>query len=232
MTRRLCVQTTVLLLLSAVTAADAQRGTITGKVSYQGPGLTTQLVLPQDARQYCGSATSTQRLIERGGVSRVVVFLEGMPSVDMNGKPIEVRNVNCDFEPAIQVAESGADLVLVNQDPMLHVVRMYRSGLLVGEFPLSAEGGTRTNRRLLEGPGLIDVQCRSHEWMRSNIWVFDHPYYALTDADGTFQIPFVPPGKYKISAWHSELGVQTRDITVSANQVVPIEFVYQRLVAQ
>lgn len=222
----------LLLLFGAATAAEAQRATITGRVTYQGPELKTELPVAEDARQYCGTTTSVQRLIDRGALSNVVVFLEGVPSVDMKGKPIELRSDNCDFAPAVQVAETGAHLELANHDPMLHVVQMYRSGVRVGEFALRGEGGNRTDRRLLKGPGLINVQCRSHKWMHSNIWVFDHPYYALTGKDGTFQLPLVVPGAYKLTVWHAELGVQTRDITVTADQVLPVEFVYQRAVAQ
>jgi hypothetical protein len=226
------IPSTVLMLLGAATATEAQRVAITGTVRYDGPPVVTELLVANDARQYCGSTTSVQRSINRGGVGNVVVFLEGVGPVDMNGKPIELRNVNCDFQPAVQVAETGAKLTMVNDDPMLHVVQMYRSGLRVGEFEVFGAGHSRTDRRLLQGPGLIDVQCRWHKWMRSSIWVFDHPYYAVTAADGTFTLSLVPPGTYKISIWHSQLGVQTREITVGAKEVLPLAFVYRGIATQ
>ena len=123
------LQAGLLLLLSVGAAADAQaqRGTIAGRVSYEGPVLALQLDVSEDARQYCQSVK--QKQLRAGAVSNVVVFLEGMPSVDMKGQPVELRNVNCAFEPAVQVAETGATLALVNRDPMIHTVQLFRSDL-------------------------------------------------------------------------------------------------------
>lgn len=66
MSRILRIPTTVLLLLSAATGAEAQRVTITGTVKYEGPQLKTELPVADDARQYCGS---TIRSAARCGVS-------------------------------------------------------------------------------------------------------------------------------------------------------------------
>jgi plastocyanin len=231
MSNRFLFVATTLLLLHA-TSAQAQRATITGRVSYQGPELETEWQVADDARQFCGSTTSVKRQVDRGAVQGVVVFLEGMPSVDMNAKPAELRNVNCDFVPAVQVVEAGARLTLINQDPMTHTVQTLRSGLKVSEFTVTGRGGERSDRRLLDGPGLIDVQCRFHKWMRASIWVFDHPYYAVTTADGSFTIPFVVPGTYKLSIWHPQLGVQTREITLAPDQQLPIQFIYRPMVTQ
>jgi hypothetical protein len=49
--------------------------------------------------------------------------------------------------------------------------------------------------------------------------VVDHPYFAVTGADGTFTIKDVPPGKYKIVALHYK-GARTgleKDIEVTAD---------------
>jgi plastocyanin len=232
MSNRLRISTTVLLLSSAAALAQAQRVTITGTIKYDGPQINAEFPVTDQARKFCGPTTSAHVSVDPGRVSNVVVFLEGAGPVEMNGQPIELRNVNCAFEPALQVAEAGARLTLVNHDPMLHVVQMYRSGLRVGEYQLFRGNVSRTDRDLLGGPGLIEVQCRWHTWMRSTIWVFDHPYYAVTNEDGTFTLPFVMPGSYRLSIWHAQLGMQSRDITVVANQVLPVEFVYQRIATQ
>ena len=215
MSGKLRTSMATLLLLCLATTAQAQRGTINGTVRYAGPTLQPQLELAENARQFCRSVTAAQREVRSGAVGNVVVYLEAMPSVDLDGKLVEVRNVNCDFEPVVQIAQAGARLVLSNNDALAHVVRMYRSRLLVGEYPLAHAGATLTDEFLLERPGLISVQCRDHDWMHSNIWVFDHPHYALTDVAGRFELPFVLPGRYRLTAWHSELGFQTHEVTVS-----------------
>jgi hypothetical protein len=49
----------------------------------------------------------------------------------------------------------------------------------------------------------INLACDVHTWMRAKIWVFDHPYSAVTKEDGTFEIKNVPTGsKILIVGWH------------------------------
>jgi hypothetical protein len=50
--------------------------------------------------------------------------------------------------------------------------------------------------------------------MRGAILVIENPFYATVAADGSFSIPNVPPGKYKVSVWHAERGKKTFDVTV------------------
>jgi hypothetical protein len=38
--------------------------------------------------------------------------------------------------------------------------------------------------------------------MNAEILVVSHPYYAVTDESGNFELTDVPPGQYQIVAWH------------------------------
>ena len=58
--------------------------------------------------------------------------------------------------------------------------------------------------------------------MSAYVAVFDHPYFALTGPDGSFEIPRVPAGaEVTLMAWHevvvlNALGVQGKQITLKA----------------
>ena len=64
----------------------------------------------------------------------------------------------------------------------------------------------------------ITVKCDVHNWSSSYIGVFDHPFFAVTDADGTFQISGLPPGKYTLEAFHRRAGKVTREIMVDGSR--------------
>lgn len=50
---------------------------------------------------------------------------------------------------------------------------------------------------------LIRINCNLHLWMRGWAWTFEHPYFALTKKDGTFDIPKLPAGaEMDLIAWH------------------------------
>ena len=42
--------------------------------------------------------------------------------------------------------------------------------------------------------------------MRSRVAVFTHPYYAITDADGKFEIKDAPAGKHRLFIWQESIG--------------------------
>ena len=52
----------------------------------------------------------------------------------------------------------------------------------------------------------IKVTCNIHPWMNAWVGVFDHPYFAVTDADGKFQIPLAPAGNYRLVVWQESIG--------------------------
>ena len=62
----------------------------------------------------------------------------------------------------------------------------------------------------------MEFQCHLHFAMRAFAGVLDHPFFSVTDRDGRFEIPGVPPGRYRISAWDEGLGAKDVDVTVPA----------------
>jgi hypothetical protein len=52
----------------------------------------------------------------------------------------------------------------------------------------------------------VTLTCNIHPWMNGWVRVFDHPYFAVTDADGKFEIPQAPVGNYLLFVWHESAG--------------------------
>ena len=62
---------------------------------------------------------------------------------------------------------------------------------------------------------MIPVKCNIHSWMHAFIGVLDHPYFAVSKDDGTFEIKNLPPGTYTIAVWQEKLGTQEQQVTVA-----------------
>ena len=78
-------------------------------------------------------------------------------------------------------------------------------------------------------PDTIKVVCDVHSWMKAWIIVTEHPYYALTDADGQFRLENVPEGSYRIKAWHEELGKPpVQEVVVTTNQDAQVDFEFSQ----
>jgi hypothetical protein len=53
-----------------------------------------------------------------------------------------------------------------------------------------------------------------------------HPYAVVVGDDGTFSIDNIPPGKYKLIAWHPRFGIKKTKITVAAKGTVESNFAF------
>ena len=75
---------------------------------------------------------------------------------------------------------------------------------------------------------MIHVQCDVHPWMSGFIYVLDHPFFAVTGDNGSFEIGRLPSGTYTLVAWHERYGSIERQFTVDGVKPVDVEFAYKK----
>ena len=183
-------------------------GAIKGSVKWQGP--LPHLVPSQinKDQKICDPQGQKRRDLERlivgdnSGVANTVVFLKDITK----GKPMELpeplrflNQKSCRYEPHILLVPLQGNLQVKSSDPTLHTVHMSGASDYNLPFPFPDQVVQRTMNR----EGLVDLRCNAgHVWMNAEMMVAPHPYYAVTDQDGSFEITQVPPGEYEIVAWH------------------------------
>jgi hypothetical protein len=219
------------LLLGLACAGNlmAANGVITGKVSLQGKPPTLRKMNVAHDVEVCGKtprSLQSLELAEDGGIGQAIVYLNvaGVPGPATNTAAL-LDQRDCAIEPRVQIARSGAQLILRNHDPILHVVRL---DLLSNTNPPAALATIAApyagfERKFLlpayKDPTLLRVcGINGHEWMTSYIAVLPHPWSAVTDGAGKFTIPDVPPGAYRLKVWHETLGATTVDVTIATNR--------------
>lgn len=119
---------------------------------------------------------------------------------------VEIDQPCCKFEPHAVALRQGQDLIAKNSAAVAHNVHW--TG-----HPLKNPGGnvivpaaqSYTIKGLNTDQYPIEVKCDIHGWMKAYVRVFDHPYFALTDQDGKFEIKLAPAGQYRLRMW-SDLG--------------------------
>jgi plastocyanin len=207
------------LLLALVPAAGAPRpaagGAIAGRVVFQGP-MPKLVNLPVIKDRYvCGVLARSEALVvspSTRGVQAAVVWVDGVPAPEPAPAPAESRLANrgCRFAPHVLALRAGDDLVIANDDDVLHNLRARLPGRR-SAFTVVLPSQGDVARQAIKRAGVMTLTCDTHVHMRAYLLAFDHPYFALTDADGGFRIPGVPPGTYRITVWHEGWTVVGRD---------------------
>ncbi len=218
MLKAVTVVASLLLALSVVPEARAQSayqvvqltetGTISGTVKWSGP-LPRITAFPIDKDpQICDPDSHKTRDLERlivgpqNGVANTVVFLKDISRGKAMDIPEPRRSLDqkqCRYEPHILLVPENGPLQLKSSDAVLHTVHMDGAASYNLPFPFIDRPVTRT----MPAAGLVNVRCNGgHSWMNAEIMVVSHPYYAVTDESGKFELTDVPPGQYQIVAWH------------------------------
>jgi len=204
-------------------AAVPDGGTITGKVVFQG-AAPTKKIIPDKDPSVCGGVREDPLVVvgPDKGVQEAVVYVKNVEkgkALTKPATPAEVVNKNCRFVPHVQALPVGT-IVIVNSDPIMHNTHGYLGKATVFNQALPIKG--QRIPKPLNKPGLVQVKCDVHGWMLAWIHVADNPYYAVTQKDGTFSIPDVPPGSYTLVAWQEYTGETEVPVTVAPKQAVQV----------
>jgi plastocyanin len=166
-------------------------------------------------REFCGERMPSERVrvgADRG-LADVLVTLEGASGGALPARTAVLDNRDCRFVPRVQVVAPGTRLEVRNSDPILHTVHAYLGSETL--FHLALPVFRQRVWATLDRPGLIRIDCDvGHTWMRAYILVRADGYAMVTGPDGGFHLRDVPPGSFRLRAWHETLGVREASVTV------------------
>jgi hypothetical protein len=208
-------------LPGAASAAD-EWGAVKGQVVWAGGKIPARKKLNVTTNvKEClknGDLLSTEYVIDPGtkGVRYAIVWLMPAdpkvktppihPSLKTPPKKVVLDQPCCMFEPHVLGIREGQVLEVKNSAEITHNVNISSPkpnpniNLVVGPHKsIDVEGWKAA-------PYPSGVACNIHPWMKGNIWVFDHPYFVLTDAKGQFEIKNAPAGKYRLVVWQEGAG--------------------------
>jgi len=185
---------------------------------------------------------------DRNQLQGVVMVVEGVAS----GKPFamsipKVEARDCQFLPFTTVVRSEHGIEVVNMDPVMHDIQAYETSITHGtrvlfNSPLSFNqkhhrGNIHATHEHMPGKSMVHqfqltkdrrtfvMQCGFHAYMESWGIAVDNPYFTFTSVTGSYEIAGIPPGTYRLRAWHPSVKQeQTQMVTVESSQTTNVDF--------
>ena len=206
MNRRYLLLLFILALGSTLWAKDLPKAqSVSGVVRFDGPRpkRTPIPLTPESRKLYDKHPLSEVKLVSaKGEVQNVFVYVKkGLPEGKSYNAPKEGALVNQKksmFRPRVQGVFVGQEVSMRNSDPLIHNVRSLSEENR--PFNIGQPAGTPDRKKVFkdkEGP--IELRCDFHPWMRAYLFVMEHPYFAVTDAQGHFTIKGLPVGNYTLA---------------------------------
>jgi hypothetical protein len=165
-----------------------------------------------------------------GGLKNVFIHvkagLDPAYGFDTPTEPVILDQKGCIYTPRIVGVRVGQPLEVRNSDPTMHNV--HAMPLKNQEFNRGQPMQGFKNTEVFTVPEvMVRFVCNVHNWMAAYVGVVAHPYFAVTDENGRFEIKGLPPGTYTIEAWHEKFGTREGTVTITTGQTATLDFSFQ-----
>jgi plastocyanin len=196
----------------------ANGGKITGMVKFAGEAPAMPKIETTKDTAVCGKTEKFDETLavgEGNGLKNVVVSITNIEkgkAQAAEGGTLDQKE--CIYAPRVVLSPAGSELNILNNDGILHNIHTYSEA-----NPSINKAQPKFRKKMkqkFDKPETVRLECDAHGWMKGWLVVTDHPYYAVTDGSGAFELGDVPAGLYTLKFWHETLGEATQDVTVAA----------------
>ena len=213
----------------AATPIDpATAATVTGTVKFEGTApAAVKIDMSQDPA--CKGANTSEAVVASGGhLANVFVYVKeglGGRTFDIPKEAATLDQSGCRYHPHVLGVMAGQTVKIVNSDPTTHNIhptpkdnREWNESQAPKTAPLE--------KNFAREEILLPVKCNQHPWMKMYVNVVKSPFYAVTGADGKFEIKGLPPGDYTLAFVHEKYPEQDQKVTLAAkdNKTVDVTF--------
>lgn len=200
----------------------AAKGNIRGIVRLNGHvPAPIKIDMSQDPACSFGPENMTEQYVVKDGkLGNVFVYIKNAPSVPVDSAmltPVVVDQKGCRFTPHVVAVMKGGTVEFRNSDSTMHnvhsmPVQVGNKGTDVSQGP----HGKPEDVRFADAETMIPIRCNNHPWMNGFVNVSPTPFFALTDATGSFSISGVPEGSYTLVFAQEKLGTVEVPVVVKA----------------
>jgi hypothetical protein len=205
------------VLASALLSTPALAGSVKGSVLFEGEP-PTQPTLNRDADPKCAKGRPDEAVVvTKGKVRDVIVRIKNGSGGTHKAPetPVLIDQQDCMYTPRVVGIIAGQKLQVRNSDKTFHNVWGVVQNKDLFNKPQAPKAADLTlDPSAAKAGDIVELKCGAHGWMHAYVAVQDHPYFAVTKPDGTFEITGLAKGTYTLEAWHPVLGSKSMTIVI------------------
>ncbi len=213
-------------------APPASMGTVSGVVKFTGATpARVRIDMSMDPGCAFGADNMSEPyVIRKGLVANVFVYVKSgaqdttaWPGIS----PVLLDQKDCRFTPHVIAIQQGAAILFHNSDSTMHNIHAVPTVEGNTTVDLSQPPGGAADRVVFHrAETMIPVRCNNHPWMNAFVNIAPNPFFAVTDRDGSFTIPRLPPGHYVLAAVHEKMGEQEIPLWVRGGTTTKADFTF------
>ena len=213
----------------------ATLGSIRGTVTLAGeaPAPAPIDTAADPACASTGTLVTEDYVVHQGKLANVYVYIKSGPTAAMiQGAswmdPVALAEQHCSFVPHIIAVTAGQRIAFRNDDSTPQSIHATPTVAGNAAIDISLAPNAPIQMRFFRKPeNLIPVRSAKHRWMTAFINVSPTPWFAVTGADGTFELHNLPAGTYTLGIIHEKLGEQTITVTVTPQATATAAITYR-----
>jgi plastocyanin len=148
-----------------------------------------------------------------------VVWLEGNTDAPTPRPAAVMGQQGGQFVPSFLVVVVGQTVEMPNLDDVAHNVYSFSAPRA---FNLGFYAKGENKSVTFDRPGLEEIACSIHNFMRAKILVVPNGYYSTIAADGSFRIRGAPAGTYTLKFWADGMNATSREVNVAAGGITQV----------
>lgn len=205
-----------------------------GTINFKGT-LPKPRIIDMSADPVCQSLNRKPEvdwvITNQGRLKNAFIYVKGEKldayQFEMPDSEVILNQRACFYEPRIFGLRVGQTLRIINGDRTFHNV--HPTPKLNQEWnQTQAQDAPPILKTFPRAEVMIPIKCNQHPWMKTFAGVMNHPYFAVSDGSGKFEIRGLPAGTYEVVVWHEVFGEQDVEVTLIPGESRNADFTFDK----
>ncbi len=212
-------------------AGSVLKGSVVFKGTVPAPAKIKTTADPMCQQMHPQGIMNEEYIVGKtGGLKNVFVYVkQGLEGKNFPAPTTmaTITQKGCQYTPHVVGVQANQPLEITNDDATLHNVNAQAKNNPGFNFAQPVQG-MKNIKKFEKTEVMVPFICNIHPWMKSYIGVVDHPFFAVSNDAGQFEIKGLPAGTYVLEAWHEKLGTSQQKVTVKAGESKAVSFTFTK----